>query len=178
MPKALKTLLDFLPLIAFFLSYRIYGIIPATAVIVVLSLISLAIGYYFERKLLPMPLFTAILLLIFGSITIFTGNPTFIKIKPTIINLLFASILSVGLLFNKIFLKSLLSEQLDLSDKNWIIFSKRWIYFFLFLAVINEIVWRNFSEEFWVSFKVFGLISLTVIFVFMQRSFLLENQKN
>lgn len=178
MHPRLKAAIDFAPLLVFFITQKLYGIIPATIAIIILSIFSVVIMYYYEKRIAKVPLFTAILLLLLGSITVFTGNPTFIKIKPTIINLLFAMILLFGLAFNRIFLKDLMEEKLKLSDKNWIIFTKRWAYFFFFLAILNEIIWRNFSEDFWVNFKVFGILFLTLIFLFSQRTFLSDGQRD
>ncbi len=171
MPPFIKAMNEFGPLLAFFVVYKFYGMIPATIVIVALSLITVAITYYYEKTVPAMPLFTAGLLLIFGSITIFTGDTTFIKIKPTIIYVLFAMILLFGLRFKKIFLKNILEKAFTLSDEDWIKFSKRWAYFFISLALLNEFIWRNFSEDLWVKFKVFGFLPLTIIFLLSQRAF-------
>lgn len=177
MPPFIKALNEFGPLIVFFVVYKFYGgIIPATMAIVVCSLISIAVIYYYERKIPAMPLFTAGILVVFGSITVFTGDSTFIKIKPTIIYLLFATILLFGLFYNKIFLKAVLEKAFTLSDEDWIRFSKRWAYFFIFLACLNEAIWRNFSEELWVKFKVFGFLPLTIAFLLSQRSFFSKNK--
>ena len=176
MPAFLKFFTEFGPLVAFFLSHKIFVLSAATATIIIFSLISLAITYYFTKKLSPLLIATVLILAIFGSLTLFTGNMIFIKIKPTILNILFAAILLGGAFITKKgLLKYILGEKIPLTDEAWVIFSKRWGYFFLFLATINEIIWRNFSEEFWVTFKAFGMISITLIFMLTQISFLAKN---
>ena len=105
------------------------------------------------------------------------GDPFFIKIKVTIVNLIFAGILYTGLLFKKPLLKNLMSGSLKMNDEGWFILSKRWAAFFLFLAICNEIVYRNFSDAFWVNFKLFGIMGLTFIFIFSQVFFIQKNMQ-
>ena len=154
----LKFLSDFFPLIAFFLTYKLSThdnpIIPATICLIIATIISLSVIYYYNKKIAKMPLFSAILLGFFGGITVFSGNDIFIKMKPTIINLLFAAILFVGYFLNKPFIKYLANNQISLDDKSWLNLSLIWGFFFIFLAIVNEIIWRNFSTDFWVKFKV------------------------
>jgi intracellular septation protein len=177
MSPKLKGIIEYAPLIAFFIAYKFYGMIVATAVILILSVIGVAITYYFEKKVSAANLFTVGILLFFGLLTIFTGNPNFIKVKPTIIYLVFAMVLLFGIANNKLFLKNLLGEKLELSDEDWKILTKRWVYFFFFLASINEFIWRNFSEDFWVKFKVFGFVAFFIVFVYTQREFFVKGQK-
>jgi intracellular septation protein len=120
-----------------------------------------------------MPLFSAIILGIFGSITIFSGNEIFIKMKPTLLNLLFALILFFGYFFKKPFLKYIFASKVELSEEAWILLSKRWGLFFIFLAVLNEIIWRNFTTDFWVKFKVFGILIISLIFTLTQLPYML-----
>ena len=176
MPGYIKIILDIGPLLAFFITHHFYGIMVATAVISTFSIITVYIYYHYEKRIAKLPLFTAIILSIFAIATLYTGNPTFIKLKPTIINLLFAVILFGGAALNKGLMKNILGSKMNMSEKAWLTFSKRWAYLFLSLAISNEIVWRNFSEGTWVKFKVFGLISITLIFLLSQFSFIEKNK--
>jgi intracellular septation protein len=105
-----------------------------------------------------------VLVVVFGSLTFLLNDPRFIKIKPTIINLMFAGALFFGLMTGRLFLKLLLGEAFNLTEEGWRKLSIRWAAFFVTLAVLNEIVWRNFSEAAWVNFKVFGILGISVVF--------------
>jgi intracellular septation protein len=176
MPGFLKIFFDIGPLIAFFIAHHFFGIMVATAAIVILSILSVYAGYHYEKKIAKVPLLTAIILSFFGLLTLYTGDSTFIKIKPTIINLIFSMILFGGLAFNKGLMKNILGTKITMNHKAWLIFTKRWAYFFASLALLNEAVWRNFSESTWVKFKVFGLLGLTLIFLLSQLSFIDKNK--
>ena len=177
MPAFVKFFIEFAPLLIFYLVHKYYGMVGATVAIIISSLISILVTYYYEKKIPSVPLYTTIILLIFGSITIFTGNTTFIKMKPTILYLLFAIILFWGSFTNRGLLKYIFGESIPLTDKAWIVFSKRWAYFFIAIALANEIVWRNFSEDLWVKLKVFGVIPIMFIFMASQLSFIAKNKK-
>lgn len=169
----LKLVLEFGPLVAFFLSYRVYSgveqpLLPATAVFMVAMTLSVAISWLLTRSVAVMPVVTLVIVLIFGGLTLWLNDATFIKMKPTIINSLFAAILLGGLKFNRIFLELLFGEAFDLNEKGWRLLTIRWGLFFVFLALLNEVVWRNFSESFWVSFKVWGNFPLTLAFAAFQ----------
>lgn len=164
----MKLFLDFFPLAIFFVVYKLSGLMAATAAIMVASLLSLMITYIKEKKISPSPLITGVIVTVFGGLTLYLHDDTFIKMKPTIINLLFAAILTGGLLMKKPLVKSLLSSALPLSDRGWYLLTFRWAVFFVFLAMLNEVVWRNFSESFWVNFKVFGMFPLTLLFLLCQ----------
>ena len=114
--------------------------------------------------------FTATIVLIFGGLTIYFDNEVFFKMKPTIINFIFAGILYGGLILKKPLLKYLLGAALKLNDDGWKILNNRWVYFFFCLAALNELVWRTQSEEFWVNFKVWGMLPITFIFTAFQIS--------
>jgi intracellular septation protein len=172
----MRFLIEFAPLIAFFIVYKLYDMITATIVALILTVVGVVWVYYLDKKIPKVQLITAFILLILGSITVFTGNLSFIKMKPTIINLLFSSALFIGLIFKQALLKDIFAEKIPLTDQGWIIFSRRWAYFFLFLALFNEILWRNFSEELWVLFKVFGVLIFSAIFLLSQRKFLEEHK--
>ena len=115
-----------------------------------------------------MPLVTAVMVLIFGGLTIVLRDEIFIKMKPTIVNCLFAAALFLGLAFNKPFLQPLLGHTLQLSGQGWRVLTWRWAFFFVFLAGLNEIVWRSFSTDFWVSFKAWGMFPITLVFALAQ----------
>ena len=166
--QLVKLLIEFGPLIAFFVAYKMYGIFWATATIVVATLVSLGFSKLLYGKIAAMPVVTAVVVTVFGGLTLWLNDPTFIYLKPTIVNLLFAGALIVGQLTGRPLIKMLLGEQLKLTDEGWDKFTWRWILFFLFVAGLNEFVWRSFSEDTWVTFKVFGLLPLTLLFALMQ----------
>ena len=133
------------------------------------TLLSLAITYLCEKRIAMAPLISGAVVAVFGGLTIALNDELFIKVKPTLINSLFASILLVGAyVFKRGMLKYILQMAFTITDEGWRALSVRWGYFFLFLAVLNEIIWRNFSTDFWVSFKVFGMFTLTIMFALSQ----------
>ena len=179
----LKLLLELGPIALFVLAYNfgdriapalgITGILEqplflATAVLMVVTPITIAASWYLTRALPAMPLVTLVIVTIFGALTLYFQDGLFIKIKPTIINTLFGLALLGGLAIVKSFLKILMDAAFDLTDEGWKKLTFRWGLFFLFLAVVNEIVWRNFSESFWVGFKFWGMTGLTFLFVLSQ----------
>lgn len=180
MPPFLKFFFELGPLLVFFGAYVLYDydLIIATKYLMVFSVISVAATYYFQKSVPKVLLYSTIALLALGSITLFTKNSSFIKMKPTVLYLIFAGSLFIGLRYNKIFLKNLLDKELPLNDQAWIIFSKRWGYFFLSLAIMNEVIWRTLPEILWIKFKVFGIIALIIAFTLSQVSFLSKNMRN
>ena len=133
--------------------------------------ISVSVIYYLERKIPFVPLIGASFVVIFGGLTIYFDNPVFIYIKPTIINILFGLALIFGKYFtNEPVLKKLMGKSVSLTNEGWEILNRRWVYFFFGLAILNELVWRTQSEEFWVNFKVWGLLPITFIFTAFQIS--------
>ncbi len=164
----LKMVLDIGPLAAFFLAYKLSGVFAATAAIMLCTLLSLAATYCIEKKIALMPLVSGVIITIFGTLTIVLHDDTFIKMKPTFINLIFAAILLCGVYLKKPLLKYVLGSAVNLNEQGWRTLSVRWGLFFIFLAVLNEIIWRNFSTDFWVNFKVFGMFTLTIIFTMCQ----------
>ena len=166
-----KFVTDFGPLLVFFKFYyrNEKNLEIAIPPFILATLIALAIVWKIEKKIPTVPLLGGILITLFGGLTIYFKNPIFIYIKPTIINILFA----LGLIFGKFFtnepvLKKLMGNSVLLSNEGWEILNKRWIYFFFSLAILNELVWRTQSEEFWVNFKVWGLLPITFIFTVFQ----------
>ena len=168
MNHKLKLLLDIGPLAIFFLAYKLSGVFAATASIMVCTLISLAVTYWFEKKIAIMPLVSGLIITIFGTLTLYLHDDSFIKMKPTFVNLIFASILLGGLFYKKTLLKYVLGSALTISDTGWRILTLRWGLFFIFLSALNELIWRNFPMDFWVNFKVFGMFTLTIIFTISQ----------
>jgi intracellular septation protein len=164
----LKLVLDIGPLVLFFAANLRFGIFTATAAFMVAVLIALAVAYAKTRRIEVMPLVTAVIVVIFGGLTLILHNDTFIKLKPTIIYALFGGTLVAGLLFGKSFLGVLFDSVFNLTDEGWRKLTWRWAFFFFVLALLNEIVWRNFSTDFWVSFKLFGVVPLTFLFGALQ----------
>lgn len=168
--------LDLGPLIVFFATFEFYGIYAATAVFMVAILAALLAGYVREKKLSPVPLFTAVLVLVFGGLTLYLKNDTFIKMKPTVLYAFFGTLLLGGLAFNRLFIKTVFAEAFDLSETGWRKLTVRWGLFAFALAALNEIVWRNFSTAIWVDFKVWGIMPLIFLFAISQTPFVLKHQ--
>jgi intracellular septation protein len=168
-PKPLlKLLIELGPLLVFFLVYSRAGIYWATGVLMVATVVSLIASWSLLGRLLAMPVVTAVLVVVFGGLTFLLDDPRFIMVKPTIINLGFAGILFGGLILRRPLLKMLFGEAFNLTEEGWRKLSLRWALFFLTLAGLNEVVWRNFSEATWVNFKVFGILPLTLVFAMAQ----------
>jgi intracellular septation protein len=164
MPPLLKLALEMGPLAVFFGVNTSFGILPGTAAFMAATVVALGLSYAIARSVPIMPLVTAVFVLVFGGLTLYLADETFIKLKPTIVNVMFASILFVGLLTGRLFIKLILEAAFQLTERGWLLLTRAWIGFFLLLAVINEIVWRNFSTDTWVNFKVFGIMPLTLLF--------------
>ena len=179
----LKLILEFGPLLVFFYAnaqgeqlaerFPLLGniggpIFIATAAFMVAITISLVVSLIVNRRLPVMPLVTGIFVLVFGALTLWLNNDLFIKMKPTIVNILFGSILLVGLMFGKSLLSYLFQSAFELDGAGWYKLTLRWGLFFYFLAILNELMWRNFSTDAWVNFKVFGIMPLTIGFMLFQ----------
>ncbi|MBI1237769.1 MAG: septation protein A [Alphaproteobacteria bacterium] len=176
MPPLLKLALDLGPLLIFFGVNWLYGIFAATAVFMVVIVVTLGITYSIEKKLSPMPIVTAVVVLVFGGLTLYLEDELFIKLKPTIVNGIFATVLFAGLAFGRPFIKIVLEHAMQLTDEGWRLLTYRWAFFFLFLAILNELVWRNTSTDFWVAFKVWGVFPLTLVFAVAQAPFIMRHQ--
>jgi intracellular septation protein len=164
----LKLLIELGPLLVFFGVNAAYGIYAATAAFMVVTLISLAYAFWRYHKLPIMPLVSGAVVLVFGTLTLYLRDDTFIKLKPTLVYLIFAAVLSAGLLLKKPLLELLLGSAFNLSDEGWRKLTVRWVLFFVAMAVVNELVWRNFSTDVWVSFKAFGFLPITFLFALAQ----------
>ena len=137
--------------------------------LIIATLISTGVLYFFEKKIPVVPIIGATLVAVFGGLALYFNDKTFFYMKPTIVNILFAAILFIGSFFlRKNLLKSLLETSIKLEERGWEILNQRWILFFIFLAILNEVVWRTQSEDFWVKFKVFGIMPITLIFTMFQ----------
>ena len=167
----IKFITDFGPLLIFFIFYYQSGLNLRVAIppLIIATLLSLAIIYLLEKKVAFMPLASGIVITFFGGLTLYFDNPVFIYVKPTVVNILFAFVLIFGKFFSKEpLLKKLFKNSFKLLDEGWNKFNDRWILFFFFLAILNEIVWRTQSEEFWVNFKVWGLLPISFLFTVSQ----------
>ena len=172
----LKFVIELGPIAAFFIAYKFWGLMPATAVIMVAMLMALAANWILVRHIPKAPIVTAVIVMVFGGLTLWLNDETFIKMKPTIINGLFALVLFGGLAFGKALLKPLLEMAMKLTEQGWKGLSFRWGLFFLGMAVMNEIVWRTQTTDFWVNFKTFGLIPLTLVFALSQFPYMQRHQ--
>ena len=166
----IKFIADFGPLLIFFTIYFNNNDLKlAIPPFIIATLIALAVVYVLEKRISMVPLTSGILITVFGALTLYFDNKIFFYMKPTIINLLFAGVLFFGKFFTqKPLLKIFFQNALNLENDGWKILNQRWILFFLFVAILNEIVWRTQSEMFWVNFKVWGLIPISFIFAASQ----------
>ncbi|HEX2555267.1 MAG TPA: septation protein A [Microvirga sp.] len=170
----LKLALDLGPLGVFFIANQRAGIFAATGIFIAATLVSLAIHYALVRKLPIMPLVSGIVVVVFGGLTLVLQDELFIKLKPTIVNTLFGLTLLGGLYFRKPLLAIVLDSMFALTDEGWRKLTFRWALFFFVLAALNEIVWRTQTTDFWVSFKVFGIMPLTIVFALAQTPLLMR----
>ena len=167
----LKFATDFGPLLIFFTIYyktenNLSAAIPP---LIISTIIAVAIMYFVEKKIPFVPLIGGLVITLFGGLTLYFDNPVFIYMKPTIVNIIFAAILITSkVFFKKNFLKFFLKTAFQLQETGWDKLNFRWAYFFIFLAIINEIVWRTQPETTWVNFKVWGILPITFIFTFFQ----------
>ncbi len=163
-----KLVLDIGPLVLFFVANSRFGIFAATGAFMVAVLSAIAISYVITRHIAIMPVVTAVIVLVFGSLTLVLHDELFIKLKPTIIYVLFGGTLLAGLALDKPFLSILFDQMFHLTEEGWRKLTWRWVLFFFALAIANEIVWRTQTTDFWVSFKLFGVVPLTFLFGALQ----------
>ncbi len=175
----IKFLCEYLPLIIFFAVYKFSKapkpLVEATIYLIITTIIAIIITYILTKKIPMVTLFSGIILSIFGGLTIFSGNELFIKMKPTLVNLVFAAILFFGYFTKRPLLSHLFSSALTMPNHAWLSLSLRWGCFFIFLALLNETIWRNFSTDFWVQFKLFGMTPISIIFMIFQMPFIIRN---
>jgi intracellular septation protein len=172
----LKLGLELGPLVLFFIANAKFGIYPATGVLMVSVVVALILSWLLTRHVPVMPLVTAVAVLVFGGLTFLFQDELFIKLKPTIVNSLFGTVLLVGLLMGKPLLPVVLDSVMRLTDAGWRILTLRWGLFFFVLAGLNEIVWRTQSTDFWVTFKVFGTMPITLVFALAQVPLILKHE--
>jgi len=164
----LKLAVEAGPLVVFFIANARADIFVATAAFMVAITIALAVSWIMERRLARVPLFSAAIVLVFGGLTLALNDEIFIKMKPTILNGLFAAVLVAGLLAGRSLMRPLLESAFQIDDAGWRTLTWRWALFFAVMAVLNEIVWRSVSTDTWVSIKVFGYLPLTLLFALCQ----------
>ena len=177
----LKFIADFGPLLIFFTIYYKSGNNLSVAIppLIISTIIAVAAIYFLEKKIPYIPLVGGIVISLFGGLTLYFNNPVFLYMKPTIINIIFAIGLLIGkLIFGKNFLRLFFKGSLKLEDYGWDKLMYRWIFFFVFLAILNEIIWRTQTEEIWINFKVWGILPLTFIFTAFQIPLIQKYKKN
>jgi len=174
--QMLKLLVEVGPLVVFFVVNARAGIFWGTGTFMAATVASLIASRILFGRIPVMPLVTGVCVLVFGGLTLWLQDDHFIKIKPTIVNALFAGVLFTGLVSGQSFLKIVFGEVFRLTEEGWRKLTLRWACFFVFLAVLNEIVWRSFSTDAWVSFKVFGIMPLTMAFAIAQIGLLRQHE--
>jgi intracellular septation protein len=171
----LKLALELGPLGVFFFANARFGIFTATGAFMVAIAVSLGLSWLLTRRLAVMPVITGVVVLVFGTLTLLLEDETFIKLKPTIVNTLFGLVLLGGLAFGRSLLGYIFDSVFKLDEEGWRKLTFRWGLFFFALAVLNEIIWRNFSTDFWVSFKVFGIMPITLLFTITQMPLIMRH---
>ena len=166
--RAVKPVTEYGPLVVFFGAYVLFDLITATAALMIATAAALALSYAVSRRVPLMPLITAGVVGVFGGLTLWLNDETFIKLKPTIVQGLIAAVLLGGLAFRRTFLKPVLGAAWQMNDEGWRRLTFRFGIFFVAMALLNEAVWRTQSTDFWVSFKVFGIMGLTFLFILTQ----------
>ncbi len=156
------------PLIVFFVANAKFNLFVATGAFMVAIVAAMIASYVVVRHVPMMAIVTAVIVLVFGTLTLVLHDETFIKVKPTIIYGLFAAILGGGLLFGRSFIAILFNQMFNLTPKGWRVLTMRWALFFLGMAVLNEVIWRTQSTDFWVAFKLFGAVPITMVFAITQ----------
>ncbi|KKB11890.1 septation protein A [Devosia geojensis] len=167
-PQLTKLVLELGPLIVFFVANARADIFVATAWFMGAMVISLALSWLILKKVAVMPLVTGAVVLVFGGLTLWLQDDMFIKMKPTITNVLFGGTLLVGLAFGQSLLRYVFGDVYKLQPRGWFLLTLRWGLFFFILAALNEIIWRSFSTDLWVAFKVWGIMPLTIVFSLLQ----------
>ncbi|MFO1135942.1 MAG: septation protein A [Rhodoblastus sp.] len=172
----LKLLLEMGPLVLFFLVYSKFGIFAGTGALMAATVVALAVTYSLTKHLPVMPMVTAAMVIVFGGATLLLHDATFVKMKATIVYLLFAAALLGGLVFGKALLSVAFDSVMNLTEEGWRKLTLRWGLFFVAMAAVNEFVWRTQPEDFWVKFKVFGFVPLTILFAISQTPLMLKHE--
>jgi intracellular septation protein len=176
MAPFLRLLIEAGPLAVFFVSNARAGIMTGTALFMIATLVSLLVSLKLEKRVPVMPLVSAVFVLVFGGLTLWLNDDLFIKLKPTLVNLLFATVLFTAHVMRRNVLKHILGSVLTMDDDGWRALALRWAVFFVFLAIVNEVVWRTLTTDAWVNFKVFGIMPLTLVFSAAQTPLILRHQ--
>jgi intracellular septation protein len=174
--QLIKFAVELGPLVVFFVANSRLGIFWGTGLFMAATLVSLAVSRLVLGRIPTMPLVSGFFILVFGGLTVWLQDDQFIKMKPTIVNSLFALILAGGLMRGQMFLKVVFGDVMRLTEDGWRKLTIRWVVFFIFLAILNELIWRGFSTDFWVSFKVFGIMPLTMAFALAQVGLLKQHE--
>jgi len=170
-----KFLIEMGPLLAFFIGNWKGGVFWGTGIFMVATAVALATSWILTKKIAKVPLFSAIFVGIFGGLTLWMHDDTFIKVKVTLINVFFGALLLGGLYYGKLFIKYVVGEAVNLPNEAWRVLTLRWGVFFLVAAALNELIWRNVSTDMWVNFKVFGLLGLTLLFALANAPFMAKH---
>jgi len=173
-----KVLREFAPLFIFFVTYKFSDIYIATGAFMVAMIIAMTVAWRVDKHIPLMLKVTFVIVMISGSLTLGLSDPRFLYMKPTIINGIFAFLLAFGLWRGKSYLQLVMEAGIpDLAEKGWMIMTRNWMYFFIAMALVNEAVWRNFNEDIWVNFKMFGFLPLTIIFAMAQAPVIMKYSK-
>jgi intracellular septation protein len=175
-PPWLRPVTEYGPLAVFVVAYVLGDLMVATSALIAATAVALAVSYAIARHIPALPLITAIVVGIFGGLTLWLQDETFIKLKPTIVQLLFAAVLIGGLAFGRPFLKQVMGAALHMDDDGWRNLTVRFAVFFVVMAGINEVVWRTQSTDVWVGFKTFGIVGLTLVFGLCQVGLIRRHQ--
>jgi intracellular septation protein len=167
-----KQVLELLPLLVFFVAYLTKGVIWATGALAVASVLIIALIYAIDRTVSKAQVIGVVLVVIFGALTVYMNDPRYLVAKVSVINVLFGAVLLGGYVFKRGFIKDVMGEAMSMPDHAWLTLSLRWALFFFFLAALNVFVWYQFSEAVWASFKVFGLMGLTMLFAVANAPFM------
>lgn len=176
MKNYLKFITDYLPILSFLVTYKLYGIMSATFVLLVFSVIALSMNYAYYRKIPVLLIVTTTIVVVMGGLTLLSGDSKFVKMKPTIVSVFFAAVFFYASFYKKNFLKEIFHNSLQLSEEDWFKLYARMGMMFAVVALLNEIIWRNMSENFWVNFKVFGITGIMFVFLLTQIKLLSKHQ--
>ena len=177
MKNNIKLALEFIPLIIFFIANSNYGIFIATISFMLATTIAVPTLWFLTKKIPYVPIIGGVFILFFGGLTLILQDDIFIKLKVTIVNFLFGTILMTSILLKKNLLRYIMGSAIEMTEKGWETLTIRWAGLFFFLGILNEIIWRTQTTDFWVSFKVFGIMPITLIFALLQIP-LLKNESN
>jgi intracellular septation protein len=172
-----KQLLELLPLVVFFVAYMTKGVIWATGALSVASVLIIALIYAIDRTVSKAQVIGVVMVVIFGALTVYMNDARYLVAKVSLINVLFGVVLLGGYIFKRAFIKDIMGEALAMPDHAWMTLSLRWAGFFFFLAALNVLVWYQFSETVWASFKVFGLMGLTILFAVANAPFMVNHSE-